>query len=151
VGASPLLLANCDPAMTQNTLFSSLGYGFGDLPSRYPQNTYAASKPHGVVMRWRRNVYESGRAQVAVYNWDHQAEVALDLASAGLQAGDTYEIRTAQDFYGPPLQQGVYLGLPVRLSMQGHTVAPPVGTVPRLPQPTDPEFGAFVILRTSPR
>ena len=54
-----------------------------------------------------------------------------------------YEIRNAQDYFGPPVASGIYDGGPVSVPMTGLTVAAPVGWP--APAPTGPEFNVFVL------
>jgi Big-like domain-containing protein/parallel beta helix pectate lyase-like protein len=121
-----------------------------DAPTRWPSNTYRASRPtSGQSVFVRPNAYEPGRATITVYNWGKATGVAVDLAAAALNLGDTFEIRDAEDFFGAPVAIGTYTGSPVTISMTGLTGVPPVGTVLRLPTHTAPEFGTFVIRKTN--
>lgn len=79
----------------------------------------------------RPNRYEPGRANIAVYNWSLQESVIVDLSSL-LKPGDRFEIRNAQDYFGPPVFSGIYTGQPIKLPMTGTA--------------TGPEFNAFVVL-----
>jgi len=111
-------------------------------------STLESAYPSGVKVFVRPNKYEPGRAHVAVYNWDHQDAVALDLGAA-LKEGDKFEIRDVQNYFGPPLVAGTYEGKPVSVSMKLTEVAGPVGDVPHIAarfQHTAPEFAAFVVL-----
>jgi hypothetical protein len=86
---------------------------------------------------------------VAVYNWQDQPQVSLDLSAAGLTMGQSYEIRHAQGFLSmPPVYSGAYTGAPVTIDMTGLAVEVPVGSVPVPPRSTAPRFGAFVVLPT---
>src|SRR5262249_46520739 len=82
------------------------------------------------------NQYEAGRANIVVYNWDRKNQVELDVSGA-LRNGERFEVRNAQDFYGPPVSSGVYDGAPLRLPMAGS-------------QPAQ-EFGAFVLMKRNDR
>ncbi|MBF0388118.1 MAG: cadherin-like domain-containing protein, partial [Candidatus Omnitrophica bacterium] len=63
-----------------------------------------------------------------------------------LKPGDTYELRNAQDYFGDVIT-GTYNGGPITVPMTGRTVAKPVmGTAQAS---TFPEFGAFVLIKTS--
>jgi hypothetical protein len=121
-----------------------------DAASRWPSNTYRSTRPtSGQAVFVRRNEYEPGRANITIYNWAKAASVAIDLSAAGLAVGDSFEVRDVLDFYGGPVVTGTYSGTPVNVPMSGLTVAPPVGASLRTPTHTAPEFGAFVLLRTS--
>ena len=66
----------------------------------------------------------------------------------GLQEGDAFEVRDAQNFFGPPLVMGVYDGLPVTIPMNLTEVTPLVGRVTHFAnRHTAPEFGVFVVMR----
>jgi hypothetical protein len=122
-----------------------------DAQDRWPLNEYRSTRPSGgQVVFVRPNAYEPGRANVTIYNWGKAASVDVDLASAGLVAGDTFDIRDAQDFFAPPVVTGMYLGMPVAVPMTGLLVAAPVGAALQTPPHTGPEFGAFVLIKTTP-
>jgi hypothetical protein len=101
-------------------------------------------RPQGPWTFVRGNRYESGRANIVIYNWDLASSVAVDLSKV-LTAGTPYEIRDAENFYGPPVVAGTYGGGPVQIPMNNLVVANPVGNVPVTPKHTAPEFGAFVL------
>jgi hypothetical protein len=105
---------------------------------------YTAGRPHGVWTFVRPNLYEAGRANVVIYNWDLSKAVNVDL-SAVLAEGDNFEIRDAENFFAPAVVSGTFNGSPVSIPLTGLTVAAPVGEVPTPPQPTAPEFAAFVV------
>ncbi|MCC7009015.1 MAG: chitobiase/beta-hexosaminidase C-terminal domain-containing protein [Acidobacteria bacterium] len=154
VGSTPLMLKSCAPAMTGNLLYNlqAAQWGWsasGFQPQSYPQNTFLAQRPTTNFVRVRPNAYEPGRGHVIVYNWQRLAEVAVDLASLGLEPGETFEVRDAQDFFGPPVAVGTYDGSPVRIPMVGLLFAAPVGNVPVTPSHTSSDFGAFVVVGTT--
>ena len=91
----------------------------------------------------RKNQYEAGRANIAVYNWDRKSFVDVDLASI-VPRGAVYEVRNAQDYFGAPLVAAVYDGGLVRIPLSGLSVASPVGLL--APLPTGPDFNAFVVV-----
>lgn len=109
---------------------------------------FTAGAPQGTWTLVRPNKYEAGRANIAIYNWDLKARVAVDV-SAVLKAGDVYEVRDAQNFFGAPVAAGTYDGSPVAIPMNGLQIAAPVGTVPAPPVHTAPQFGAFILLKKS--
>jgi hypothetical protein len=120
--------------------------------------TITGIDPHSVFQRgapfetWtsvRSNLYEPGRANIVVYNWNRYPVVSVDVQNAGLRIGDQFEVRDAQDYFGPPVLAGVWVGQQLSLPMTGVRIAYPNGNVPN-PQPhTSAEFGAFV-LRSGP-
>jgi hypothetical protein len=93
----------------------------------------------------RPNRYEPGRANIAIYNWNLQSTVAVDVSGV-LTPGKTYVVKDAQNFFGPPVASGTYSGGTITIPMTGLTVATPVGNVPSRPGHTGPEFGAFVVV-----
>jgi hypothetical protein len=139
-GQSFKLVACSGVTMTGNTFYGSWA---GFSPSSYPSNTYYSSRPTGVVTVVRPNAWESGRANIAIYNWDLVSTVSVDV-SAVLSVGQGFEVRNAQDFYGAPVLTGTYDGSALVLPMTGLSVATPVGW--SAPPPTGPEFNAFVLL-----
>ena len=126
--------------------------GFGDIAGRFPQNKYHTAPPTGLVVRTRINRYEPGRLHIAVYNWDEQDEVEVDIAAAQLPEGAHYEIRNAQHFFGDPVMQGVYDGNPrIRVPMRGLVSAPPpIGKADALVPQTAPRFAVFVLVPRAP-
>ena len=115
-------------------------------PANHTENTYhGLQRPGGVVVLLRPNFYEVGRTHVAVFNWDRQESVELDLSATGLEQRDRFEIIDAQNYFGGPLAAGRYDGSPVKLPMKGLTVADPVAGAPLRPPHTSPEFGVFVV------
>jgi hypothetical protein len=140
-GLSPLILESCQPDMTGNTFVGAMG----SLATAYPHNQYASAPPHGHVSFVRPNRYDPSRVHIAIYNWDREPDVSVDLSSV-LSDGASYEVVDVQDYFGPPVLTGVYrAGEPVAIPMTGRRVTPAVGHVSRPPQHTGPEFGAFVL------
>ncbi|MGD0774097.1 MAG: malectin domain-containing carbohydrate-binding protein [Candidatus Solibacter sp.] len=104
-----------------------------------------ASVPTGIWTYVRPNKYETGRANIIIYNWDLTPSVTVGISAAGLATGQSYEIRDVQNFFGNPVAQGTYTGQPVTIPMSGLTMAQPVGAPVQLVH-TAPQFGAFVVL-----
>lgn len=112
-------------------------------------STFTAGPPKGVWMAVRPNLYEPGRANIVIYNWDLLSTVQVDLSTAGVQSGDQFEIRDAENWFGGAIVSGTYSGGTVTIPMTGLQVALPNGVVPN-PQPhTAPQFGVFVVLSQS--
>jgi hypothetical protein len=107
---------------------------------------FANGRPAGRAVIVRPNAYERGRAHVAVYNWARDPAVPVPLDSIGLRPGDAFEVRDAQNFFGPPLMTATYDGRPVEVPMTGRAVAPFVGSTAFSATHTPIEFGAFVVL-----
>lgn len=126
---------------------NSIGFGFTGWQGATgfdSNSTYRVGYPSGTEIFVRPNAYEPGRANIIVYNWDHLTNVAVDVSSV-LTSGATYEVRNAEDFFGPPVLSGVFDGTPLHLPMTGLTVAAPNGSL-ITPPPTGPTFNVFVLL-----
>jgi hypothetical protein len=140
-GLSPLILVLCRPEMTGNTFSGAMA----SPVDAYPNNRYAPVPPQGYVSLVRPNPFDRSRVQIAVYNWDRQPEVAVDVSSL-VGDGAAYQVIDVQDYFGPPVATGTYhAGVPVTIPMTGQRVTATVGTVSRPPQHTGPEFGAFIL------
>lgn len=74
--------------------------------------------PDTVVVR--PNAYESGRANVIIYNFSGSATATVNLANTGLINGQRFSIRNAQNYLGQPLISGTY-------SSQNPQVVVPLG------------------------
>jgi uncharacterized repeat protein (TIGR01451 family) len=145
--AYPLALANCTGSIVNNRF---IGWVDGPQMSQYPVNLYHSTPPTGVHTFVRPNRYERGRANITIYNWDLKPIVPVDLTPSGIPIGTAYEIRDAQNFFGPPVIRGTFDGSPVGIPMLGLIAVPPIGILPRTPPPhTAPGFGAFVLLPTT--
>jgi len=116
------------------------------------QSTYEKGPPRGVQVFVNPSRWEPGRrANIVVFNWDkaETVDVALGINRQGwetLRPGTKYKIVSATNFYGPPIAAGTYDGTPIKLSMKPRPAPPPIGLKDPTP-PTEPEFGAFVLLR----
>lgn len=147
VGGAALALVNAfrPITMTGNTLYGTLT---GLEGSEFPNNTYFSSRPTGVRVFVRRNQFEPGRANITVYNWDRAASVGVSLK--GILGKDAaYEIRNAQNFFGPAVLSGTYDGSStLQIPMNGLAPAAPVGLA--APPATGPEFQVFVVLPEPP-
>ena len=111
----------------------------GASTTDYPNNVWMSTKPKGVKVVVIPNKYEAGRANIAVYNWDKNASVAVDL-SGTFKTGDTYTIVDAQN-PSVVVASGTYAG-PVSIPMTGLVAVNPIGQGTRTH--TAPEFGAFI-------
>jgi hypothetical protein len=108
-------------------------------------SSYHGGPPKGLWTFVRPNKYESGRANIVVYNWDLASSVAVDVGAA-LTPGSRYEVRDAQNFFGAPVSTGTYSGAPIGIPMTGLTIPAPNGNVPTAPVHTALQFGTFVLL-----
>jgi hypothetical protein len=104
--------------------------------------------PTGTRVFVRPNLYEAGRATVIVYNWGRQSAVSVNLSGV-LSAGDQYEIRSAQNFFGAPLARGTFGGSTVSIPMGSVTAAQPIGGSPSAPPQTGPDFDVVVVRRVT--
>jgi hypothetical protein len=122
-----------------------------DTMSRWPSNTASGSRPTtGNQIFVRKNTYEPGRAHITIYNWAKAASVAVPLAQAGLNTGDAFEIRDAMNYFGAPVATGTFDGSnSVSIPMNNLVPAAPLGSGLTYPVHTAPQFGAFVLVRTS--
>ena len=130
--------------MSGNTVFGSLS---GLTSTEFPSNSFLGVRPTGVKVFVRKNEYERGRANVTVYNWDHAAAASVPLDGV-LDRGTNYEVRNAQNFFGPPVLTGTYDGSPLIVPLNGLVAAVPVGWP--APPATGPDFQAFVVLPVRP-
>lgn len=106
---------------------------------------FAPGAPTGVWTFIRPNGYESGRANIVIYNWDLQPEVSVDLTGI-LKTGDPFVLRDAENYFGTPIATGTWTdGVPLSIPMTGLTPAPTVGTTNAPPVHTAPQFGVFVV------
>jgi hypothetical protein len=108
----------------------------------------ALLRPAGGKVFVRPNRYECDRGNITVFNWDQKKFVTVDVYGLGFKFGDKFEVRDAQNYFGPAVVRGTYDGNPISLPMNLTEVARPIGNVERLPNHTSPEFAAFVIKRT---
>lgn len=93
-------------------------------------------RPTGSMVRVFPNRYETGRANVAIFNWDRQDSVKVDLSKV-LAKGDPYRIYNCLEVthtlaMAKPVLAGRY---------EGNEVA-----FPMKKDPTSPEFDAFLVL-----
>ncbi len=117
-----------------------------DADSKFVSGT-PATKPW---IRIRPNPYTKGRANIVIYNWAKAGTVPVDVSSI-LAAGDEYELRDAQNFFGKPALSGKYDGGTLAVPMKLTEVAKAVGNVPTPPVHTGPEFGAFILMKKERR
>jgi hypothetical protein len=119
----------------------------GDLDDGWQQNVgdIKSAQPFaGTAVRWNVTAADTARAHVAVYSGG-PTSVAVTFTNF-LNAGDSYEVRNAQNFGAGPVASGVYNG---SITLQLTTnPAPPIGA-PRPAIVTSPSFTAFVVTRTA--
>ena len=105
---------------------------------------YISGRATGLKVFVRPNNFQPRVAHVIVYNWDLNNSVDVDLSSV-LRQGEEYEVRNAEDYFGPAVLTGTYDGRPLKLPMTDLKVAVPLGAT--VPDSTAPEFGVFVVLK----
>lgn len=110
-------------------------------------STFGAPPVTGADPFVRPNKYETGRANIIIFNWQKQANVMVDLTGSGLKDGDSWVIRDAQNFNGPVVTSGVFsLAYPkATIPMGGLPKAQISGWGSAIPH-TAPAFGTFVLL-----
>lgn len=99
-------------------------------------------------------LFNPKRSHIIIYNWEQTNTVNVDVRSI-LCAGDSYELRNTQDYFGDVVS-GTYTGGLLRISMNGRTRAKPIGYDqvsswyhdPLQPN-TFPTFGVFVLIKTN--
>ncbi|HKX32354.1 MAG TPA: hypothetical protein VJ302_32000, partial [Blastocatellia bacterium] len=125
--ASPFIFETAEKSSSYNFADWQKVTGFDHQGRQFRS---ATAKPSGVKVIIRPNLFEAGRAHLAVYNWDNSSEVEVNLKDF-LPNGARYEIRNVYDYFGAPVSSNLYDGKPIRLPM-GNTK-------------TGPEFNAFVL------
>ena len=99
----------------------------------------------------KSNIYDANRFQVVVHNPASLTNVTLNL-SAALTNGSLFELRNAQDYFGPLVASGTYNG-PISINMTTLNVAIPIGyaalpnTTPLAQMTSGPQFGAFILIK----
>ena len=112
-------------------------------------STFSPNSPTGATVTVRPSPYEAKRANIIIYNWDSQSAVNADLSSI-LSPNDAYVVLDAQNFYGPPVAQGIYTGSSVSIPMTGLAKAEPHGFDGfDHPAHTGPLFGTFIVMPAS--
>lgn len=135
--------------MSGNTFLGVTDFADGGYStSQFPNNSYLTARPTQNFVVVEPNKYETGRANITIFNWQLSPSVSVDISSAGLKPGDEYEVLDAENFYGSPVVTGSYNGQPINIPMNGLTAAP-VFAWSYVPKSTAPEFGAFVVLPTA--
>jgi hypothetical protein len=149
-------------ALNLGTNFSNNTIYYGDLfhfganscstCNTFSDNSFTTTRPD---KNWGPfvipNIYEPGRAMVVVYNWQNLDNVAVDFSSF-LNNDDKYEIRDAQNYYGPLIGSGSYSGGSVSIPTTSTALAPPTTVPSNRPTPTHTlkEYQVWIVIRTSP-
>ena len=94
------------------------------------------------------NAYQPGRALVVIWNWPLANSVTVNLAGAGLVAGQKFDLYSIQS--GKKLiSQGTYSPIGPTISVPMNNDDPPLprfGDALSTPASTMPEFGAFLVI-----
>jgi hypothetical protein len=143
VGGQPMILNCKDGLFATNTLQGDFQ---AELKERYPANDYLTSSPTGTRVVIRPNKCETGRAHIAIVNWDLLPRVTVDLSAIGLAVGARFAVRNAEDYFGKPVVEGTFNGKPISLPMEGLGAAPPVGVAAPARPPGSRQFAAFVVV-----
>ena len=117
-------------------------------PAFYNGNTFQelVTPTTNYIKVYAVNDYEVGRGHVAVFNWENDATVDVDVSSF-LPAGPYY-VYASQNPLGGYIASGTYSGTgTISLSTAAQTVVAPVGLT-AIPA-TGPEFNAYIIRRVA--
>ena len=107
----------------------------GQTQSAFPTSTR-------VVVR--KNPYETGRANIVVYNWGRAGAVTVDLAGV-LPVGAEYQIHNVQRLHGAPVASGTFGGGSLSLPIDGVSPPVPVGMSSSRSPATGVEFNVYVV------
>lgn len=94
------------------------------------------------------NKYEPGRANIAIYNWSEAPSVSINVSTAGLVAGDKYELVHAMDYYHDIIPGTYPADGNITVPMTGHSFAQAIGGA-LAPVSQFPKFGAFVLRKVA--
>ena len=107
----------------------------------------SAPMPDTVLVR--PNAYDKGRANVLIYSFSGATTAKIDLSRSGLENGQQYTIRNAQNYFGTPVATGTYNSasplVSVSLTGAASSVAAPIGHG-YTPETTCPNFCPMVIV-----
>ena len=85
------------------------------------------ARPGGARVFFRVNKYDSRRANLAIFNWERQSSVVVDVSPL-LKPGDAFRLLNPRGFFGQPILTGRAAG-------------------PSIKAPMDGEFAAFVVMK----
>ena len=101
-------------------------------------------RPIGTRVFVRANRYESGRAHVAVFNWDDNVSVEVDLKNSGLKLGQEFQIRNVLNLYNQPVVESTYNEKPIAIPMMKSDIAPDFDAFLVIPEESFTSFVARV-------
>jgi hypothetical protein len=95
----------------------------------------------------RPNKYELGRANIAIYNWEHKNSADVNVSGV-LPIGTAYEVRDVQAYSAGPIVSGTYNGGAITIPLTARPIDQPLGAVTHMENMvhTLPNFGVFVLL-----
>lgn len=102
-------------ALEGNTFFSPIFQGFNIVD--YPNNTIINNKPTKNESFIKKNKYLEGKGTIILYNWENKQSENFDLSTLGLQTLQDFEIRDAQNYFGPILYSGKYDNKSVKIDL----------------------------------
>lgn len=85
------------------------------------------ARPGGARVFFRVNKYDSRRANLAIFNWERQSSVVVEVSRL-LKPGDGFRLLNPRDFFGQPILTGRAAGPSIKVPMDG-------------------EFAAFVVMK----
>jgi hypothetical protein len=91
----------------------------------------------------RKVPYETGRANIVVYNWGQDAAVSVNLDGM-LPLGAQYQIHNVQDLSGAAVVSGTFNGGSISLPIVSVPPPPPVQWPSRAPS-TGTQFNAYIV------
>jgi hypothetical protein len=112
-----------------------------DLNSTYRNGP--PGEPHVFV---RPNKYEQGRGHIIIYNWTGLPEVPVDISPLGLKEGQVFEVRDAENYFGPPVYQGQYTDETVMLPLTSTALSEMYGEMNPPYTHTPLEMGVFIVI-----
>ncbi|PHR59469.1 MAG: hypothetical protein COA44_00575 [Arcobacter sp.] len=115
-------------------------------------STWTRSYPQENSIFVRPNLYERGRGHIVIYNWEIKSNVNVNISDLGLNEGEAFEIRDAQNFYGAPVLTANYSESKsiVQLPMNLTQISPTIGDVHHMDKSlshTSNRFATFVVLK----
>lgn len=114
----------------------------------FDEDSLLSHKAVGTEVMIRPNRYRPGRGHIAVYNWQHHDQIAVDLGEI-LKPGQSFEVFHVLDLDGDPVVRGRYDGGLVTLPLESMEAPVPLGHQPSAPLVMTNEFAAFVVVSGS--
>jgi len=92
------------PALPYNGTNGQLSFVYWQKSHGFDlKSAYTTNMPTANAVMLRTNKYELGRANLAVFNWQSNITVSVNLSGAGLTNGQRFEVRDVQDYFGTPV------------------------------------------------